>query len=56
MAKVDPFHTNSEEYPPAHREVYHDHDDCPDGRAIKPEHREPGSNGRWHCKECQKLD
>lgn len=39
MAKVSPYHTNSPEYPPQHREVHHDHDDCPDGRRIKPQHR-----------------
>ena len=25
MAKVAPYHTNSPEYPPTHRNVYHDH-------------------------------
>jgi hypothetical protein len=28
MSKVAAFHTSSQEYPPKHREVYHDHDDC----------------------------
>ncbi len=37
--KVAPYHTNSTEYPPEHRNVYHDHDDCPDGKRIKPQHR-----------------
>jgi hypothetical protein len=53
--KVDPYHTNSEEYPPAHRNVYHDHDDCPDGKRIKSWHRESGKGGRPRCDECIKL-
>ena len=28
MGKVSPYHTNSTEYPPQHRNVHHDHDDC----------------------------
>jgi hypothetical protein len=35
MAKVSPFHTNSVEEPPEHREVHHDRDDCLDGKRIK---------------------
>jgi len=27
MARVAAYHTNSPEYPPAHRNVFHDHDD-----------------------------
>jgi hypothetical protein len=53
--KVGPYNTNSPEYPPAHREVYHDHDDCPDGRRIKREHKEPGQGGKKRCKECVRL-
>ncbi len=56
MAKIAPYNTDSPEYPPQHRNVYHDHDDCPDGRRIKPEHRKPGTGGKEHCKECIKLD
>jgi hypothetical protein len=54
MAKVNPFHTNSPEYPPTHREVYHDTDTCPDGKRIKPEHRENGNGNKKHCLECEK--
>ena len=54
MTKVWPYHTNSLEYPPEHRNVYHDHDDCPDGKKIKPEHRERGDGGKQRCKECIK--
>lgn len=35
MSKVPPYHTNSPEYEPRHREVYHDDDDCYDGKAIQ---------------------
>lgn len=28
MAKVNPFHTDSPEYPPSHRDVYHDQSEC----------------------------
>jgi len=55
MARVRPYHTNSLEYPPAHRNVYHDHDDCPDGKRIKLEHRVAGDAGRPRCDECKKL-
>ena len=47
--------TDSPEYPPKHREVYHDHDDCHDGKAIEAQHRESGTGGKEHCKVCTKL-
>jgi len=49
------YHTNSREEPPEHREVHHDHENCPDGKRIKPEHREPGTGGKPLCKACQRL-
>ena len=55
MAKVAAFHTNSTEYPPEHRNVYHDHDDCHDGKLIKPQHRVNGTGGKLRCKECIRL-
>jgi hypothetical protein len=55
MSKVAPYHTNSQEYPPKHRNVYHDHDDCPGGKRIKPQHREKGTGGKPRCDECIKL-
>lgn len=54
MAKVHPFHTNSHEHEAHHREVYHDTDTCPDGKRIKPEHREAGTGGKKLCLECEK--
>jgi hypothetical protein len=55
MAKVAAYHTNSTEYPPKHRNVYHDHDDCFDGKKILPKHREDGKGGKPRCDECIKL-
>ena len=55
MAKVDPYHTNSPEYPPSHRNVYHNFDNCPDGKQIKPQHKRSGTDGRPRCDECKKL-
>jgi hypothetical protein len=56
MAKVAPYHTNSPEYPPKHRNVYHDHDDCPDGKRILDRHRITGSTGgKPRCDECIRL-
>jgi hypothetical protein len=55
MAKDAPYHTNSPEYPSKHREVHHDHNNCPDGKRIKPEHRVPNVGGKPLCKECAQL-
>jgi hypothetical protein len=52
MAKVSPYPTNSTEYPPEHRNVHHDYDNCPDGKLIKPEHRVSGTGNKPRCKEC----
>jgi hypothetical protein len=52
---VFPYHTSSLEYPPGHREVYHDKDNCPDGKRIKPLHKEGGKGGKKHCLECPKV-
>ena len=57
MAKVAAYHTDSPEYPPKHRTVYHDHDDCQDGKQIKMWHRKPGKGSpeRKRCDECIRL-
>jgi hypothetical protein len=55
MATVAAYHTNSTEYPPKHREVYHDKDTCPDGREIQPKHRAAGTSNKKHCLECDKV-
>ena len=55
MAKVPPYHTNSEESPPEHREVYHDHDDCYEGKKIEAKHWESGTGGKERCWVCISL-
>jgi hypothetical protein len=55
MAKVSAYHTNSVEEPPKNREVYHDHDDCFEGKKIQKKHWENGNGGKPRCKECIKL-
>jgi hypothetical protein len=55
MGKVAAYHTTSPEEPPKHREVYHDHDDCHDGKAIKPRNIEKGTGGKLRCKVCISL-
>jgi hypothetical protein len=54
MAKVAPYHTTTIERPPE-RNVHHDHDNCPDGKRILPQHRVNGTGGKPRCKECIKL-
>ena len=46
------YHTNSSEYGPKNREVYHNNNDCPEGKRIKKDHREPGTDNRPLCKVC----
>jgi len=55
MAKVAPFHATTPEYPPSHRNVYHDHDDCKYGKEIKPADRVKGTGNRPRCEECIRL-
>ena len=54
MAKVSPYHTRTEEKP-EQRDVYHNDNQCPDGRHIKPDNRAAGTAGRPLCDECKKL-
>ena len=53
MARIDAYHTNSLEYPPSHRDVYHNDSNCPNGKRIKPEHRVSGTGNRPRCKHCE---
>lgn len=55
MSKVSPYHTSTLEEPPAHRNVHHDHDECPDGKLISIKHKEYGTGGKPLCEECLKL-
>jgi hypothetical protein len=55
MAKVEAFHTSTPEYPPTHREVYHDQSACKYGKDIKSEHRLKGTGDKSRCSECTRL-
>jgi hypothetical protein len=55
MPHESPFHTDSQEYPPTHRNVHHDNSLCDHGKAIKQEHRVPGTGGRPRCDRCETL-
>lgn len=55
LPQVSPFHTNSPEYPPEHRNVYHDNSACDDGARIKSWHRVDGTGNRPRCDECNHL-
>lgn len=50
-----PFHTDSPEYLPIHRDVYHDNSVCNYGKEIKQEHRVPGEGKRPRCQRCSLL-
>ena len=55
MAHVAPFHTDSPEYQPTHRNVFHNDSLCEHGKAIKPEHRVAGTGDRERCDRCEVL-
>jgi hypothetical protein len=56
MAKVSPYHTTSYEYPPTHRDVHHDHDNCPAGKQIKPQHKVQGTSGNRNARTALNSD
>jgi hypothetical protein len=52
MATCSPFHTSEPETPA----VYHDDDECYEGKKIKPWHRVPGKGvNRRRCEVCEDL-
>jgi hypothetical protein len=53
MAKVPAYHTDFGEHPAEYRDVYHDHDDCPDGRLILPHHRSSGTGGKRSARSAR---
>jgi hypothetical protein len=53
--KVQPYHTTTPEDGAGHRNVYHDNNQCSDGKRIKAEHRVSGTGGRPKCDECKGL-
>ena len=54
MAKVPAFHTSNEE---DHKRspVWHDNDQCPEGKKILPKDKEYGQKGN-KCLKCIELD
>ena len=55
MAHVMAYHTNSSAYPAACRKVYHDCDECHEGKRIKAEDRLTGTGDKHRCPECVNL-
>ena len=53
--RVAPYHTNNLEYPPTHRNVHHDHNDCQYGKEILPKDRVGGEGNRGLCTVCKRL-
>jgi hypothetical protein len=50
---ADPaYHTNSTEYPPGHRNVHHNNNNCKNGKQIKAIHRVAGTGNKPLCKDC----
>ena len=56
MAHVAPYPTDSADGQHAHTHVYHDCDQCQDGKRIRPEHRLAGTGGKPRCKVCMNLE
>lgn len=57
MSYVSEFHTTSPEYPPTHKNVYHDRSECRYGQEIKRDGNDlPGRGGNQdRCDECKKY-
>ena len=55
MPSVGPYNTDSPEYPPEHRLVYHDKDTCRIGKLIEAHHKKTGTGGKKHCMDCFKV-
>ena len=55
MTKIAPYHTDTVDYPRDVRNVYHDHNDCPDGESIQSWHRKDGDGKKPHCRVCKKI-
>src|SRR2546423_14860687 len=52
--KTAAFHTTSPEYPPTHRNVYHDRSECRYGQEIKRDGKDvAGEGGRPRCDLCK---
>jgi hypothetical protein len=54
MGKVGPYYSDTTEDRQPY--VYHDRDDCKDGRRIQREHWHSGTDNRRRCDVCTDLD
>lgn len=51
-----PYHTDSSEYAPEHRDVYHMRAGCPDGKRIEKKHLKFfGASEKQLCPKCKAL-
>ena len=54
--KVNPYHTTTPETAYGQRNVYHDNNQCSDGKRILAANRVSGTGGRPKCDECKTLN
>ena len=52
MARVSPWHSSRE----SDRKVYHDSNKCTEGNNIEDRYRQPGTDGRPRCKNCEEAE
>jgi hypothetical protein len=56
VSKVPAFHTDSDDYRPEDKLVYHDNDECQYGKEIKRDGNQvAGTDGRRRCYRCDEL-
>ena len=56
MAKIPPFHTDTDDYRPEDKLVYHDDTECDYGKRIMEDgNAKPGTAGRRRCERCDSL-
>lgn len=56
MTKVPAFHTDSDDYRPEDKWVYHDNDKCGYGNRIKRDGNNiAGTAGRKRCSKCDEM-
>ena len=57
MGPDPPYHTVFFHiYGDKERSVFHDHNNCHDGKRIEKAHRTPGAAFRDRCRDCIRLD
>jgi hypothetical protein len=56
VSKVPAFHTDTDDYRPEDKLVYHDNDECHYGKQIKRDgNAKSGTAGRRRCDRCDEL-